>query len=148
VLYPALGRVLIPYSGASQLVTPGRFVAPHDFIWDNELPFDFERRRVSIVVKPVADSFEYRFDPTRPESRTARLLVDDVLQRGKGRTDVARVGEEQVTEPGARYIDFLRTNQNGYENVTAQTVRAIAEVYFTPDKFWQFEVLPGNSTTH
>jgi len=63
--------------------------------------------KVSIVVKPVADSFEYRFDPTRPESRAARLLVDDVLQRGKGRTDVVGVGETRVTEPGARYVDFL-----------------------------------------
>lgn len=62
---------------------------------------------VSIVVTPSSDSFEYRFDPTRPESRTARLLVDDVLQRGKGRADVAKVGEEKITEPGARYVDFL-----------------------------------------
>jgi ABC-type multidrug transport system permease subunit len=63
--------------------------------------------KVSIVVKPQSDSFEYRFDPTRPESRAARLLVDDVLQRGKGRADVAKVGEEKITEPGARYVDFL-----------------------------------------
>ena len=63
--------------------------------------------KVSIVVKPVNDSFEYRFDPTRPESRSARLLVDDILQRGGGRADVVRVGEQQVTEPGARYVDFL-----------------------------------------
>ena len=63
--------------------------------------------KVSIVVKPVNDSFEYRFDPTRPESRTARLFVDDVLQRGKGRADVVHVGEQQITEPGARYVDFL-----------------------------------------
>jgi ABC-type multidrug transport system permease subunit len=63
--------------------------------------------KVSIVVKPVSDTFEYHFDPTRPESRTARLLVDDVLQRGKGRADVASVGETRVTEPGARYVDFL-----------------------------------------
>ena len=63
--------------------------------------------KVSIVVKPQNDTFEYRFDPTRPESRAARLLVDDVLQRGKGRTDVAQVAEQKVTEPGARYVDFL-----------------------------------------
>lgn len=63
--------------------------------------------KVSIVVKPQNDSYEYRFDPTRPESRTARLIVDDVLQRAKGRTDVVSVGEEKVTEPGARYVDFL-----------------------------------------
>ena len=63
--------------------------------------------KVAIVVKPVNDSFEYRFDPTRPESRAARLLVDDVLQRGKGRADVVKTGDVQVTEPGARYVDFL-----------------------------------------
>ena len=63
--------------------------------------------KVAIVVKPGNDSFEYRFDPTRPESRAARLLVDDVLQRGKGRADVANVGEQKITEPGARYVDFL-----------------------------------------
>jgi ABC-type multidrug transport system permease subunit len=63
--------------------------------------------KVSIVVKPVAETFEYHFDPTRPESRTARLLVDDVLQRGRGRADVVSVGETRITEPGARYVDFL-----------------------------------------
>jgi ABC-2 type transport system permease protein len=63
--------------------------------------------KVSIVVKPGNDSFEYRFDPTRPESRAARLMVDDVLQRGKGRADVVKVGEATMTEPGARYVDFL-----------------------------------------
>lgn len=63
--------------------------------------------KVSIVVKPANDAFDYRFDPTRPESRAARLLVDDVLQRGRGRTDVVTVGEEKITEPGARYVDFL-----------------------------------------
>jgi ABC-type multidrug transport system permease subunit len=63
--------------------------------------------KVSIVVKPQNDAFAYVFDPTRPESRTARLLVDDVLQRGKGRSDVLNVGEEKVIEPGARYVDFL-----------------------------------------
>ncbi|HKY43780.1 MAG TPA: ABC transporter permease, partial [Pyrinomonadaceae bacterium] len=63
--------------------------------------------RVSIVVRPTDDSIEYRFDPTRPESRTARLIVDDILQRGEGRADVVKVGEEKVTEPGARYVDFL-----------------------------------------
>lgn len=63
--------------------------------------------KVSLVVKPQGNSFDYRFDPTRPESRTARLVVDDALQRAGGRADVASVREEKVTEPGARYIDFL-----------------------------------------
>jgi len=42
VRYPALGRVTIPYSGAPQLMTPGRFVAPFDFIWGNAIPLDFD----------------------------------------------------------------------------------------------------------
>ena len=63
--------------------------------------------KVAIVIRPQNDSFDYRFDPTRPESRTARLMVDDALQRGKGRSDVVKIGEEKITEPGARYVDFL-----------------------------------------
>ena len=63
--------------------------------------------KVSVVIQPKNDAYEYRFDPTRPESRTARLIVDDVLQRAKGRTDVVSIGEERITEPGARYVDFL-----------------------------------------
>jgi serine protease len=42
VRYPALGRVTIPYAGATQLMAPGRFVTPHDFIWDNNTPLDFD----------------------------------------------------------------------------------------------------------
>jgi zinc protease len=45
-----------------------------------------------------------------------------------------------------RRIDFLRTVRSGYENVTAQGVRAIAQTYFTPEKFWKFEVLPASPT--
>jgi len=63
--------------------------------------------KVSIVVRPQSESLEYRFDPTRPESRAARLMVDDALQRGGGRPDVLKTGEQRITEPGARYVDFL-----------------------------------------
>lgn len=44
-VYPALGNVTIPYAAAPQLVgagNAGRIVAPHDFIWDQATPFDFE----------------------------------------------------------------------------------------------------------
>lgn len=49
----------------------------------------------------------YRFDPTRPEARHARLAMDDALQRAMGRTDVIGAKSEQVVEKGGRYIDFL-----------------------------------------
>lgn len=49
----------------------------------------------------------FLFDPDRPQSRLARLAVEDALQRGMGREDVLRVEATVVTESGARYIDFL-----------------------------------------
>ncbi len=49
----------------------------------------------------------YRFDPTRPESRAARVEVDDALQSAFGRRDAFTAEEEHVSEQGSRYIDFL-----------------------------------------
>lgn len=66
--------------------------------------------KVSIVlVAPPEDASRvvYRFDPTRPDSRLARAVVDDALQRGEGRTDAVATTAQHVTEPGSRYIDFL-----------------------------------------
>ncbi len=47
-----------------------------------------------------------RLDPTRPESRTARLAVGEAL-RETAPMRVRLLAEEPVTAPGARYIDFL-----------------------------------------
>ena len=62
--------------------------------------------KVSLVVS-AGPLRTYEFDPTRPESRVARALVDDALQRAEGRTDATSVKDQLVTEPGSRYIDFL-----------------------------------------
>jgi ABC-2 type transport system permease protein len=62
--------------------------------------------KVSLVVA-AGRPRTYEFDSTRPESRMARAIVDDVLQRAEGRTDVTPVKDQLVTEPGSRYIDFL-----------------------------------------
>lgn len=40
-LYPALGRVDVPFSVAPEL-GDAKFVAPRDFIWDDALPFDLD----------------------------------------------------------------------------------------------------------
>jgi ABC-type multidrug transport system permease subunit len=62
--------------------------------------------RVSIVVVP-GDPPTYRYDPTRPESRLARAVADDLLQRAAGRADPLAAQDQLVTEPGTRYVDFL-----------------------------------------
>ena len=62
--------------------------------------------KIALVVVP-GPSYEYRYDPTRPDSVLARLKVHDALERAAGRGDPVKVSETLVTEPGARYIDFL-----------------------------------------
>src|SRR2546427_4236296 len=62
--------------------------------------------RIALLVEP-GDPVVYRYDSTRTESRLARLEADEALQRARGRTDVARVRDDRITEPGSRYIDFL-----------------------------------------
>jgi ABC transporter DrrB family efflux protein len=63
--------------------------------------------KVSLVVVPTADGYAYRFDPSRPESRLARAVTDDLLQRAEGRKDSFAPEPRTIMEPGARYIDFL-----------------------------------------
>ncbi|MCG6954834.1 MAG: ABC transporter permease [Gemmatimonadetes bacterium] len=62
--------------------------------------------QVALVVVP-GDSLVYRFDPTRSDSRLARLATDNALQRAEGREDVRVTRDRLVTQRGARYIDFL-----------------------------------------
>lgn len=64
------------------------------------------RGKISLLVEgdraPV-----YRFDPTRPDARTARVEADDALQGAAGRRDVFRARDSYMREQGSRYIDFL-----------------------------------------
>ena len=58
--------------------------------------------RIDVLVK-TGPVLEYVFDPTRPESRLARAVVDAALHP----RPAADVRDVPVTEPGSRYIDFL-----------------------------------------
>jgi ABC-type multidrug transport system permease subunit len=64
------------------------------------------RGRVVLVVSADQPPV-YSFDPTQPESRAARLAVDAALQRAAGRADAFTPARAEVSEPGARYVDFL-----------------------------------------
>jgi ABC-2 type transport system permease protein len=67
---------------------------------------DLRLGRVALVVVP-GSPWEFRYDPTRPDSLLARQRVDDALQRAAGRIDPVQPRETLLTQPGARYIDFL-----------------------------------------
>lgn len=60
-----------------------------------------------VVIPNASGGVTYRFDATRPESVTARVLVDSWVQHQNGRQDPVAATDELVTEPGSRYIDFL-----------------------------------------
>lgn len=96
-----------------------------------------------VIVVP-GDPPTFRFDPTRPESRVARLVVDATLQRAGGRTDVYTAREERVEVIGSRYIDWLipgLLGMNimgtgmwgiGFSLVTARSKRVLKRLAATP----------------
>ncbi len=105
---------------------------------------------VLVVSRTPAGGIEYRYDETRPESRTARLLADEALQRAEGRQDPVPVRERLVQERGARYIDFLipgLLGMNlmgsgiwglGFAIVDARKKRLLKRLIATPMSRWQY----------
>jgi len=103
-----------------------------------------------VVASSASGGIEYRYDDTRPESRTARLLVDQALQRASGRRDPVSVRERLVRERGARYIDFLvpgLLGMNlmgsgiwglGFAIVDARKKRLLKRLIATPMSRWQY----------
>ena len=74
----------------------------------SEAEEQLRRGKLDLVVDSTSGSQPaLRFDPSRPDSRLARVAAEDALQRGFGRRDVVTVSEQALTEPGFRYIDFL-----------------------------------------
>ena len=61
---------------------------------------------VDVIVLPGSPP-TYRFDPSREESRSARLVVDNALKRAAGRSDPWTAREDAVQVAGSRYVDWL-----------------------------------------
>ncbi len=64
------------------------------------------RSDLQLVVIP-GSPITYRFDPTRAESRLARRIVDDALQRAGGRVNPVAARDQAVEMVGSRYVDWL-----------------------------------------
>lgn len=92
----------------------------------------------------------YDYDPTRPDSRIARLEVDNAVQRANGRTDPAPVREELLHEKGSRYIDFLLPGLLGlnlmstslwgigFSIVDARIKKTLKLIIATPMRRWEY----------
>jgi ABC-type multidrug transport system permease subunit len=53
------------------------------------------------------DGVVYKYDDSNPDARTAHLLADRAIQTAAGRRDAVPSRNQQIHEPGARYIDFV-----------------------------------------
>jgi serine protease len=103
--YPALGDVTIPYAAASQLVTPGRFVSPRDFIWDTTTPLDYDGHgtHVSGTIGQLTNdgigtagvAFNVKLMPVKVICGTWDLLFSV--------PDAARCGSDGQVAQGIRY---------------------------------------------
>jgi ABC-type multidrug transport system permease subunit len=57
------------------------------------------------VQTPAGVTFDY--DNTNPDARAARLLADRAIQSAAGQRPAVATANQQVTEAGSRYIDFV-----------------------------------------
>jgi ABC-2 type transport system permease protein len=94
-----------PHAEARRAALAGPDLKP-TILSESEAPLALARGRVVLVVSG-GETPSYAYDPTQPESRTARLAVDAALQRAAGRTDAFAPARSEVTQAGARYVDFL-----------------------------------------
>jgi ABC-2 type transport system permease protein len=103
-----------------------------------------------LVIPTESGGVEYRFDPERPEARTARQQADDAVQRAGGRLDPVPAVDREVTERGARYIDFVvpgLLGMNlmgsgiwglGFAIVEARRKKLLKRLIATPMSRWQY----------
>jgi ABC-type multidrug transport system permease subunit len=96
------------------------------------------------------DGVVYRYDDTNPDARTARLLVDRAIQTAAGRRDAVSSVNQQIHEPGARYIDFVvpgLLGMNlmgsaiwgmGFSIVEARQKKLLKRLVASPMRCWQF----------
>ena len=119
--YPALGRVIIPYSAATQLVAPGaasRIVAPYDFVNERPTPYDFEGHgtHVSGTIGQLTNdgigtagiAFNVKLMPVKVLASAWDLLFagfTDISNVGGSDDDVAR-GIRYAADNGAKILNM------------------------------------------
>lgn len=136
-LYPALGRVTIPYSAAPQLVsasTASRIVAPHDFVNETTTPLDFEGHGTHVSgtigqltndsVGTAGVAFNVKLMPVKVLASEWDLLFagfTNISNTGGSDDDVAR-GIRYAADNGARILN-MSLGSSGPANCAANPIQ-------------------------
>ncbi len=119
-VYPALGLVDVPFAAAPDLGDAGRFVAPRDFIWNDDLPLDLDGHGTHVAgtigqatnngVGVAGMAFNVRLMPVKVIAET----WDDIFDSPNGGTDdTVAQGIRYAADNGANVINMSIGRETG-----------------------------------
>ena len=131
--YPALGTVDVPFSAAPELGATGstRFVAPHDFIWDDDLPVDLDSHGTHVTgtigqltnngVGVAGMAYNVRIMPVK----IIQGLWDEIFDSpNSGTDDVVARGIRYSADNGAKVINLsIGRSEGGPAPVVTAAIR-------------------------
>lgn len=103
-LYPALGTVVVPFAAAPELGASGssRFVAPRDFIWNDDMPVDLDGHGTHVA--GTVGQLTNNGTGTAGMAYNVRLMPVKVIQGLWDEIfDSPNVGSDDVVARGIRY---------------------------------------------
>jgi serine protease len=121
-LYPALGTVIMPFAAAPELGDSGssRFVAPRDFIWNDDLPLDLDGHGTHVAgtigqltnngTGTAGMAYNVRLMPVK----VIQGIWDDVFGSPfEGTDDIVARGVRYAADNGARVINLSIGREDG-----------------------------------
>jgi serine protease len=120
--YPALGAVNVPFAAAPELGESGsaRFVAPRDFIWDDNLPLDLDSHGTHVA--GTVGQLTNNNSGTAGMAYNVRLMPVKIIQAlwdeifgapNEGSDDVVARGIRYATDNGAKVINLSIGREDG-----------------------------------
>jgi serine protease len=131
--YPALGDVIVPFAAAPELGTSGssRFVAPRDFIWNDDLPVDLDGHGTHVA--GTIGQLTNNNNGTAGMAYNVRLMPVKIIQGTwdeifdspfLGTDDVVARGIRYAADNGAKVLNLsIGRTQGGPAPVVADALR-------------------------
>lgn len=132
-VFPALGTVVVPFAAAPELGASGssRFVAPRDFIWNDDLPLDLDGHGTHVAgtigqltnngVGTAGMAYNVRLMPVK----VIQGIWDEVFSSpAEGTDDVVARGIRYAADNGAKVINLsIGRESGGAANAVTDAIR-------------------------